>query len=137
MGGGGRGLERVGHLALRQWAQPVDRLAKGVDDPAQPRLGRPHGGAFGHDADLGAGGDALDGAEGHQQGAGFAKADHLGRQDGQAQPVDLDPGPDRQTRQAAARLDQEAIHGGDATGNGQRVDTFNGGDQATQISSRQ
>ena len=137
MGGRGGGLERVGHFALRQWAQPVDGLAKGVDDAAQPRLGRPHSGAFGHDADLSAGGHAFDGAEGHEQGAGFAEADHLGRQDRQAQPIDLDPGPDRQPRQTAARLDQKAIHGGDATGNGQRVDTFNGGDQATQISSRQ
>jgi hypothetical protein len=132
VGGRGRGLQGVGDVALRQRAQAVDGLAEGVDDAAQPGLGRTHHGALGHDLDLGAGSHALDGAERHQQGAGFAEADHLGRQGRKVQALDLDPRADGQTGQPAARLDQEAVHGGDATEDGQRIDTFDGGDQATQ-----
>mgnify|MGYP000704606092 CR=1 FL=1 len=43
-------------------------------------------------------------------------------------PADLGPGPDRQTAESAARLDQKAVHAGDLAGHDQRIDRFDGGD---------
>jgi hypothetical protein len=73
-----------------------------------------------------------DRAERHQQGLGVAEAHHLGRQSRQPTPADLGPRPDRQTRQAAARLDQQARHARHLAGDDQRIDRFDGGDESVQ-----
>jgi hypothetical protein len=44
--------------------------------------------------------------------------------------LDLGPGPDRQTRQPAPRLDQQAVHARDLAGHDQRIDRFNGGGES-------
>ena len=103
---------------------------KGVDDAAQPRLGRPHGRTQGLDLDVGARRHAFDGAEGHQQRAVLAEADDLGGDGLFIEARDLGAGADGQAGQTAAGLDKEAVHGGDPPGNRQRIKPLNGGDQA-------
>ena len=132
MGRRRRGAQGIGRRSLRQGAEAVDGLAEGVNDPAQPGGGGAHAGGGVDDADVGAGGHALDRTEGHQQGLGVAKADDLGGQGGLAAPLDLGPGADRQARQAAARFDQQAADARHLAGDDQRVDRFNGGDEIAQ-----
>ena len=132
MGRRRRGAQGIGGEALRQRALAVDRLAERVDDPAQPAHRRPHGRALGPDADLRARRDAFQRAERHQQGAGLAEADHLGLQRRRAAAIDLGARADRQPRQAAARLDQQAVDRGHAAGDHQRIDALDGGDEIAQ-----
>ncbi|MNE13178.1 hypothetical protein D3C80_1060050 [compost metagenome] len=132
MGRGRRGAQGIGDGALRQRPQAVDGQAEGVDDAAQPGGGGAHAGGGVDDADVGAGGHALDRAEGHQQGLGVAETDDLGGQGGLAAPLDLGAGADRQTRQAAARFNQQAADARHLAGDDQRVDRFDGGDEIAQ-----
>ena len=130
--GGGGGAQRIGGEALRQRALAVDRVAEGVDDAAEPGQGRAHGRAPRLDADLGAGRHALDRAERHQQRAGVAEADHLGRQRLFAEADDLGAGADRQPRQPAAGLDQQAVHRRHAAGDRQGIDPLDRGHKTLQ-----
>ena len=130
MAGGRRSPQRIGGRAARQGPFAVDRCAKGVDNGSKPAFGRAYCGPFGLNADFGTGGDPFDRAEWHQQGTCVARADHLGGQGRCAGAFDLRLGPDRQSDQTAAGLDQQAVHRRHTTRKGQDVDMFNGRNQA-------
>ena len=133
--GGRRGCAQgVWGWTLGQRPLAVDGLAEGVDDSAQPGGGRAHAGGLIYDPDVGAGGHALYGSERHQQGLGVAEAHDLGGQGGLTTPSDLGPRPNRQTRQAAPRFNQQAGHARHLAGDDQRVDRFDGGDEIAQKS---
>jgi hypothetical protein len=126
------GPQRIGSRTLRQGAESVDGLAEGVDDPAEPGACRTHGRTHGVDADFRPRRHALDRAEGHQQGAGFSEADHLGLEGSIGASLDLGARAHRQAGQPAAGFDQQTVHRRDAARNGQRIDTLDGRDETTQ-----
>ena len=132
MGRGRGGAQRIGRQPLRQGALAVDGIAEGVDDAAEPGLGGTHGRAQRLDADLRARRHALHGTERHQQRTGVAEAHDLGRQRLFAEADDLGARADRQPGQPAASLDQEAVHGGHAAGDGQGVEPLDRGHQTLQ-----
>ena len=130
MGSGRRSAQRIGRRALGHRPLAVNRLPKGVHNPALPGQGWPHHGTVSQDVKFRAGGDALYGAKRHEQSTVFAKADHLGNQGLGAAAINLDPSADRQARQAAANLDQEAIDRGHPPVNLERINPFDSRDQA-------
>jgi len=124
---GGGGAQGIGGGALGQGSLAVHRIAEGVDHPPEPGLGRTHGRAQGLDADFGARRHAFDRAEGHQEGAGVAEADHLGRQRLFAKADNLGAGADRKPGQPAAGLDQEAVDRGHTARDRQGIQPLDGG----------
>ncbi len=127
VGRGRRGLQQVAFRALRQRAVAVDGIAETVDDAAEPGGGRMDLGAFGRDADLGAGGDAFDGPERHHQGAILAKTDDPDRQRRLAAADDFAARADLHVGKPALGLDQQAVDHGDAAENLQRLDAARDG----------
>ena len=74
---GGGAAERIGRRARRQRALAVDRLAHGVDHPAEPAGRRPHRARHRRHHGAAAAPHALQRRERHQQRIAAGKADHL------------------------------------------------------------
>ncbi len=113
---GGRRLvaQGAGDVAQRQRPLAVDGLAERVDDAAEPARMRIDGGNGVGDLGLAAEADALGRAEGHEQGAAVAEADHFAREPAAVAGENVAAAADGEGLGCAPQLEQHAEHGGDA-----------------------
>ncbi len=92
----------------------VERLAERIDDPAEPRLGRPDHRIRTRQLGLAAETDAVDRPEGHEKGPSLPKADHLADHAPAVARHQIATRADRKDTLQAGHLDKQAQDPGDA-----------------------
>ena len=128
-----RGAQGIGGEALRQRPLAVDRLAERVDDAAEPGHAsaarpRPRAGC----GSRAPGATPSSGPNGISRARVSRKPTTSACQRRRAAALDLGARADRQPRQAAARLDQQAVDRRHPAGDHQRIDALDGGDEIAQ-----
>jgi hypothetical protein len=104
-----RGPERVRCRAKRQRAEPVDRLAHGIDDAAEPAVARADRTGRGRDHGAAAAPHAVERGERHGQRIAAGKADHFARHPRERR-FDGQPRADRHGVDRAGDFDHQAAH---------------------------